>query len=118
MGLRNGAFRSGAVDPELARAGCDPRSGARPSRDSEGRSHCRADGDFAVVDIDTLWRDAQGRDNCWKGRVCKVYTRIHDGAWKLIMHTGVLTYRHRGGGSAVRSIAKMAHGYFCAHGAG
>lgn len=51
-----------------------------------------ADGGFAVVDIDTLWRDGQGRDNRWKGRVCKVYTRIQDGAWKLIMHTGVLTY--------------------------
>jgi ketosteroid isomerase-like protein len=33
-----------------------------------------------------------GRDNPWKGRVCKVYTRIQDGAWKLIMHTGVLAY--------------------------
>jgi ketosteroid isomerase-like protein len=51
-----------------------------------------ADGGFAVVDIDTLWRDHQGRDNHWHGRVCKVYTRLHDGAWKLIMHTGVLAY--------------------------
>jgi ketosteroid isomerase-like protein len=49
------------------------------------------DGAFAVVDIDTLWRDAQGNDNHWKGRVCKVYTRMEDG-WKLIMHTGVLQY--------------------------
>ncbi len=51
-----------------------------------------ADGGFAVVDIDTLWRDANGRDNHWKGRVCKVYTRMRDGRWKLIMHTGVLAY--------------------------
>ncbi|MBI5262063.1 MAG: nuclear transport factor 2 family protein [Bradyrhizobium sp.] len=51
-----------------------------------------ADGGFAVVDIDTLWRDEQGRDNHWLGRVCKVYTRISDGNWKLIMHTGALAY--------------------------
>jgi ketosteroid isomerase-like protein len=50
------------------------------------------DGGYAVVDIDTLWRDGEGRDNRWKGRVCKVYTRLADGDWKLIMHTGVLEY--------------------------
>jgi len=49
------------------------------------------DGAFAVVDIDTLWRDRNGNDNHWIGRVCKVYTRMEDG-WKLIMHTGVLQY--------------------------
>ena len=49
------------------------------------------DGAFAVVDIDTLWRDSKGNDNHWKGRVCKVYTRMTD-EWKLIMHTGVLQY--------------------------
>lgn len=49
------------------------------------------DSAFAVVDIDTLWRDAQGNDNHWKGRVCKVYTKIGT-EWKLIMHTGVLDY--------------------------
>ena len=49
------------------------------------------DGAFAVVDIDTLWRDSDGNDNHWKGRVCKVYTKM-EGGWKLIMHTGVLQY--------------------------
>jgi ketosteroid isomerase-like protein len=49
------------------------------------------DGAFAVVDIDTLWRDRQGNNNHWKGRVCKVYTKLND-EWKLIMHTGVLEY--------------------------
>jgi ketosteroid isomerase-like protein len=49
------------------------------------------DGAFAVVDIDTLWRDQQGNHNHWKGRVCKVYTKVGD-EWKLIMHTGVLEY--------------------------
>ncbi|MEW6601042.1 MAG: nuclear transport factor 2 family protein [Nitrospirota bacterium] len=49
------------------------------------------DGAFAVVDIDTLWRDSGNNDNHWKGRVCKVYTKTGD-AWKLIMHTGVLQY--------------------------
>jgi ketosteroid isomerase-like protein len=47
------------------------------------------DGAFAVVDIDTLWRDSQGNDNHWKGRVCKVYTKVGR-EWKMIMHTGAL----------------------------
>ncbi|MFW9843808.1 MAG: YybH family protein [Candidatus Thorarchaeota archaeon] len=49
------------------------------------------DGAFAVVDIDTLWRDAEGKDNHWKGRTCKVYTLI-DNEWKMMMQTGVLVY--------------------------
>jgi ketosteroid isomerase-like protein len=49
------------------------------------------DGAFAVVDIDTLWRDEEGNEDHWKGRVCKVYTFV-DNEWKLIMHTGVLDY--------------------------
>jgi ketosteroid isomerase-like protein len=51
----------------------------------------QGDGAFAVVDIDTLWEDAQGNQRHWKGRVCKVYSKCHDG-WKLIMHTGALEY--------------------------
>ena len=50
-----------------------------------------ADGAFAVVDIDTLWRDAAGNDFHWKGRVGKGYTLI-GGEWKLIFHTGALDY--------------------------
>jgi ketosteroid isomerase-like protein len=50
------------------------------------------DGAFAVVDIDTLWRDAEGNEDHWKGRVCKVYTKVGLHEWKLIMHTGVLEY--------------------------
>lgn len=49
------------------------------------------DGAFAVVDIDTLWRDSEGNDNHWRGRVCKVYSKV-DGEWKMTMHTGVLEY--------------------------
>jgi ketosteroid isomerase-like protein len=49
------------------------------------------DGAFAVVDIDTLWVDDNGNKNHWKGRVCKVYSRISSG-WKMTMHTGVLQY--------------------------
>ena len=49
------------------------------------------DGAFAVVDVDTLWRDAAGRDFHWKGRACKVYTKV-GGDWKLIAHTGLLDY--------------------------
>ena|SRR5260221_14508927 len=49
------------------------------------------DGAFAVVDVDTLWRDAQGRDVHWVGRTCKVYSREGQ-QWKLTMHTGLLDY--------------------------
>lgn len=49
------------------------------------------DGAFAVVDVDTLWRDREGNDFHWYGRSCKVYTRV-DGEWKLIAHTGLLEY--------------------------
>jgi ketosteroid isomerase-like protein len=49
------------------------------------------DGALAVVDIDTLWIDKNNNKNHWKGRVCKVYSRIGD-EWKMTMHTGVLTY--------------------------
>jgi ketosteroid isomerase-like protein len=42
--------------------------------------------------LDTLWRDQQGRDNYWRGRVSKGYTRMPNGEWKLIFHTGVLQY--------------------------
>jgi ketosteroid isomerase-like protein len=48
-------------------------------------------GAFAVVDIDTLWIDEAGNKNLWKGRVCKVYTKILN-EWKMTMHTGVLKY--------------------------
>lgn len=53
------------------------------------------DGAFAVVDVDTLWRDADGRDFHWKGRACKIYTLIGQ-EWKLISHTGLLDYPRRG----------------------
>lgn len=49
------------------------------------------DGAFAVVDIDTLWIDRNGIENHWKGRVCKVYSKIGD-EWKITMHTGALEY--------------------------
>lgn len=49
------------------------------------------DGAFAVVDVDTLWRNRQGQDIPWKGRACKGYTLVN-GCWKLICHTGLLDY--------------------------
>jgi Domain of unknown function (DUF4440) len=49
------------------------------------------DGALAVVDIDTLWRDRDGNESHWKGRVCKVYSKVGD-EWKMTMHTGVLEY--------------------------
>ena len=50
------------------------------------------DGGFAVVDVDTLWRDrASGALFHWKGRACKGYTRVGE-RWLLILHTGLLEY--------------------------
>jgi ketosteroid isomerase-like protein len=49
------------------------------------------DGAFAVVDIDTLWIDKNGKEDNWKGRVCKVYSKVGS-EWKMTMHTGVLVY--------------------------
>jgi hypothetical protein len=49
------------------------------------------DGAFAVVDIDTLWIDNHSHEDRWKGRVCKVYSKVST-EWKMTMHTGVLIY--------------------------
>jgi ketosteroid isomerase-like protein len=49
------------------------------------------DGAFAVVDVDTLWRDREGKDFRWQGRACKVYSKVGD-EWKMTMHTGLLDY--------------------------
>ena len=53
----------------------------------------QGDGAFAVLDIDTLWLGSEGRKNHWKGRVCKVYSKVGN-EWKMTMHTGVLDYSH------------------------
>jgi ketosteroid isomerase-like protein len=50
------------------------------------------DGAIAVVDVDTLWMDKKGQKTHWKGRACKVYTKMGKD-WKLIMHTGLLDYK-------------------------
>ncbi len=51
------------------------------------------DGGFAVVDVDTLWRNrADGSLFHWKGRAGKGYTKV-EGRWLLISHTGLLEYR-------------------------
>jgi ketosteroid isomerase-like protein len=50
------------------------------------------DGAFAVVDIDTLWRNRDnGEDFHWKGRACKGYSKCN-GEWLIIMHLGLLNY--------------------------
>ncbi len=52
----------------------------------------QADGGFAVVDVDTLWRRRRdGESFHWKGRACKGYTRVGE-QWLLIFHTGLLEY--------------------------
>jgi ketosteroid isomerase-like protein len=51
------------------------------------------DGAFAVVDVDTLWEHKKsGHKFHWEGRACKVYTKMKNGKWKLITHTGLLNY--------------------------
>lgn len=50
------------------------------------------DGAFAVVDIDTLWKNqTTGKTLHWKGRACKDYSKVN-GEWLLILHTGLLDY--------------------------
>jgi ketosteroid isomerase-like protein len=50
------------------------------------------DGAFAVVDVDTLWRHKETKEELhWVGRAGKGYTRTPRG-WRLIMHTGLLDY--------------------------
>ena len=54
------------------------------------------DGAFAVVDIDTCWRGAEG-DFRWQGRTCKIYTLLAPGPdgrreWKMTCQVGVLDY--------------------------
>ncbi|MFZ5805608.1 MAG: hypothetical protein ACOY3I_00155 [Verrucomicrobiota bacterium] len=51
------------------------------------------DAAFAVVDIDTLWCHKETKaDFHWKGRVCKIYTKMSNGEWKFIFQTGALDY--------------------------
>jgi ketosteroid isomerase-like protein len=53
----------------------------------------QGDGAFAVVDVDTLWRQrSDGSLSHWKGRACKGYTRVGD-RWLLIFHTGLLDHK-------------------------
>jgi hypothetical protein len=50
------------------------------------------DGGFAVVDVDTLWRNHQSSTaSRWKGRACKVYTKVGD-RWFFLFQTGLLAY--------------------------
>jgi hypothetical protein len=54
------------------------------------------DAALAVVDIDTLWRNKQtGNDFHWKGRVCKIYTKLRNGDWKFYWQTSALNYPPR-----------------------
>lgn len=50
------------------------------------------DGAFAVVDIDTLWKNIRsGEEMQWKGRTGKTFVKTDQG-WKMIAQTGVLEY--------------------------
>jgi len=49
------------------------------------------DGAFAVIDIDTLWRDEVGNNRHWIGRTCKIYSKVEN-EWKMTAQIGVLDY--------------------------
>jgi ketosteroid isomerase-like protein len=50
------------------------------------------DGAFAVVDVDTLWRNRTTKQSFhWKGRACKVYTKVGE-RWLFLFQTGLLEY--------------------------
>jgi ketosteroid isomerase-like protein len=54
------------------------------------------DGAFAVVDVDTLWHNTNTKEDFhWRGRACKIYTKMPDDNWKLIAHTGLLDYGNK-----------------------
>jgi len=53
----------------------------------------QGDAAFAVVDLNVHWEhQGNGKIMSWKGRVCKVYTKVRD-SWKLISQTGMIPYR-------------------------
>jgi len=59
------------------------------------------DGAFAVVDVDTLFKQKQDKDSPWHedasgelhilGRACKIYTTV-DGEWKMLYQPGTMHY--------------------------
>ena len=52
----------------------------------------QGDGAFAVVDIDTLWREnATGFEDHWLGRTCKLYALVGS-EWKMTAQVGALQY--------------------------
>ena len=54
----------------------------------------QCDGAFAVVDVDTLWRNRNtGEPFHWKGRACKVYSKVGE-RWLFFFQTGLLDYGH------------------------
>jgi ketosteroid isomerase-like protein len=51
----------------------------------------QGDGAFAVVDVDTLWCNRTTKSFHWKGRACKVYTKVGE-RWLFLFQTGLLEY--------------------------
>ena len=52
----------------------------------------QGDGAFAVVDVDTLWCHRTTKQlSHWKGRACKVYTKVGE-RWLFLFQTGLLEY--------------------------
>ena len=56
----------------------------------------QGDGAFAVVDVDTLWKNKNtGAPFHWKGRACKVYSKVGE-QWLFFFQTGLLDYQSVG----------------------
>jgi ketosteroid isomerase-like protein len=52
----------------------------------------QCDGAFAVVDVDTLWENRANNEAFhWKGRACKIYTKVGE-HWLFLFQTGLLEY--------------------------
>ena len=51
------------------------------------------DGAFAVVDVDTLWKNREtSQSSHWRGRACKIYTKTSE-RWYFLFQTGLLNYQ-------------------------
>ncbi len=43
-----------------------------------------------------VWHNINTKgDFHWRGRACKIYTKMPDDNWKLIAHTGLLDYGNK-----------------------
>jgi hypothetical protein len=67
----------------------------------------QGDAAFAVVDVDTLWRQRGSNEPFrGKGRACKIYTKV-GARWLFLCQTGLLDY-HRDVGPPYKGLKPTA----------